>query len=95
MSNDAEWDDLDKVMTDDKPMVLYEITGEMDVKDHLVFMQGIAAQRLKYLKEAAKVMKILANALGCKTTFSEYDRALKLSQEFILAWGDDDDAGRT
>ena len=83
MSNDAEWDDLAKEMADDKPMVMYEITGEMDVKDHLVFMQGIAAQRLKYLKEAAKVMKSLI--------MGNVDDALAKSKEFIDTWGDEDE----
>ena len=83
MSNDAEWDDLAKELADDKPMVMYEITGDMDVKDHLVFHQGISAQRLKYLKEAAKVMKSL--------TMGNVDDALAQAKEFIDAWGDDDE----
>ena len=78
MSNDAEWDAL-------SPDIGRSYDVEVSFKDQSIFWQGIAAQRLKYLKEAAKVMKdLMGNMMVDRKTAD-------LAKEFIDAWGDDDE----
>jgi len=84
----AEWDELAKEMEEDQKMILYEITGSPPLEDQVKFHQGISAQRLRYLKEAAKVIGGLLNrnyAVICN------DGTLDKAKEFIDAWGDDDE----
>jgi len=88
VTNDAEWDEATKEMADDKPMVLYELTGSPSLEQQLEFWRGIAATRLQHLKEAAKVIGGLLNrnyAVICN------DGTLDKAKEFIDAWGDDDE----
>lgn len=87
MTNDAEWDEAAKEMAEDKPMVLYELTGSPSLEQQLEFWRGISATRLQYLKEAAKVIDALINrnyAVICN------DDTLAKAKEFIDAWGDDE-----
>ena len=88
MPNEAEWDEVIREMADDKPMAVYELTGSPSLEQQLEFWRGISAQRLQYLKEAAKVIDGLLNrnyAVICN------DGTLAAAKEFIDAWGDDDE----
>jgi len=90
----AEWDELAKEMEGDQKMIMYEVTGSPPLEDQVVFHQGISAQRLKYLKEAAKVMKALVYGKYSSSVEGYQANQVetkKKAKEFIDACGDDDE----